>query len=235
VTNRFGWIKTIGYSNIVATFAFATSALALYLQFLRPSSLVLSVGDAISVNHNSSGIPEVYLPVSIDAQGSNAQVINRLALVIKFGDNKFGLMRNFCTLVEDKDSIAISSKFTPISLEAHTNLSKIIGFGLGTEDFKDWIPSVGTDYEFWIIGWTASNDDPRNKPDIKKKFKFNFSSKQVQAIEDAKKENKRKGEKSKNEKKDVNENFNLRSVSWSFKDFPESGYINKDKLDRYLE
>jgi hypothetical protein len=234
VKYKFEWIKTIGYSNCVATLAFIISFLALYMQFFRQSPLELNVGNAISINHGSTGMPEVYLPISIETNGSNSQVINRLALIIKFSDDKVGLMRNFCTLIEDRDGLAVSSKFTPINLEAHASLSKIFGFGL-SDDFKDWTPVVGTNYEFWIIGWTANNDNPNNKPNVRKSFKFKFTANQVKAIENAKKENKDRESRSKNTKKDINENFDLRSVSWSYNDFPESGYITKDKLKGYLE
>ena len=222
------------YGNVLATIAIILSFVTLWRQFFWQSSLALKTGDAISINHTSNGKTEVYLPISIQSEGSSSQVINRLALIINLGNGRFGLMRKFCTLSEDKNTMSISSKFTPITVDSNANFSKILGFGLEGKEFQEWIPTVGVNYEFWVIGWTASNTDPQ-APNIKTKFEFNFTEKDVQDIKETISENKLKKARSKNARKDTNENFDVRTVSWSFQDFPKSGYLTKEQFKQYTK
>jgi hypothetical protein len=254
-SKAFQYLKSIALSNKIHRFfqglypsSIATLALFLSLfifikQAYWPSHLALIVGDSMSVNHTDGNTPAIYLPVSMQARGASSIAINRLILLIKTEDDRIISMRNCCTVSEEKyNKLSTLSNYTPIILEANTNLSKILGFSAANKNVS-WTPMHGKDYEFWIVGWTTEGYKSGDNPDIKRRFKFKFTAEQVKGIEKAKKENEASRKQSNNIEKDVKEKPNSITNSWSYvaswsymeQDKGEEGYLSKEKFQEYTK
>lgn len=231
------------YPSSIATLALSLSLFIFIKQTYWQSQLTLIVGDSMSVNHTDGNTTAIYLPVSMQARGASSIAINRLILLIKTEDDRIILMRNCCTLHEEKyNKLSTFSSYTPIILDANTNLSKIFGFSAANKNVN-WTPIYGKDYDFWIIGWTTEGYKSGGNPDVKRQFKFKFTTEQVKGIEKAKKENEASRKQSNNTEKDVKEKPNSSTNSWSYvaswsymeQDKGEEGYLSKEKFQEYTK